>query len=154
MANEENLIPNHERTPSELREITQKGGIESGKSRRRKKALRLALKEAVSMRLNELPEDMRDAIMSAVGITDDAQTVADAVIGGIILSACGGSAPMVRLLLDTIGESMEARMREREVRLREKAAALANGESNKPKEQSTMMQLVDSLQKARERRTK
>ena len=81
MANEENLIPNHERTPSELREITQKGGIESGKSRRRKKALRLALKEAVSMRLNELPEDMRTAIMSTVGITDDAQTVADAVIG-------------------------------------------------------------------------
>lgn len=121
MANEENLIPNHERTPSELREITQKGGIASGKSRRRKKALRLALKEAVSMRLNELPEDMRTAIMSTVGITDDAKTVADAVIGGIILSACGGSAPMVRLLLDTIGESMEARMREREVKLKEKS---------------------------------
>ena len=120
MANEENLIPNHERTPSELREITSKGGVASGKSRRRKKALRLALKEAVSMRLNELPEDMRAAIMATVGITDDAQTVADAVIGGIILSACGGSAPMARLLLDTIGESMEARMREREVRVKER----------------------------------
>ena len=121
MANEEkNLKPFHQRTENEQREIRSKGGIESGKSRRRKKALRLALKEAVSMRLNELPEDMRDAIMSTVGITDDAQTVADAVIGGIILSACGGSAPMARLLLDTIGESMEARMREREVRLKER----------------------------------
>lgn len=106
---------------NEARENGKKGGIESGKSRRRKKALRLALKEAVSMRLNELPEDMRTAIMSTVGITDDAQTVADAVIGGIILSACGGSAPMVRLLLDTIGERMEARMREREVKLKEKS---------------------------------
>ena len=121
MANEDNLIPNHERSPNEARENGKKGGIESGKSRRRKKTLRLALKEAVSMRLNELPEDMRTAIMSTVGITDDAQTVADAVIGGIILSACGGSAPMVRLLLDTIGESMEARMREREVKLKEKS---------------------------------
>lgn len=121
MANEENLIPNHERTPSELREITQKGGVASGKSRRRKKALRLALKEAVSMRLNELPEDMRAAIMATVGITDDAQTVADAVIGGIILSACGGSAPMARLLLDTIGESADVRLREREVKLKEKS---------------------------------
>lgn len=121
MANEEkNLKPFHQRTENEQREIRSKGGIESGKSRRRKKALRLALKEAVSMRLNELPEDMRDAIMSTVGITDDAQTVADAVIGGVILSACGGSAPMARLLLDTIGESMEARMREREVRLKER----------------------------------
>ena len=73
------------------------------------------------MRLNELPEDMRTAIMSSVGITDDAQTVADAVIGGIILSACGGSAPMVRLLLDTIGESADVRLREREVKLKEKS---------------------------------
>ena len=121
MANEENLKPVTKRSKSEAREISIKGGVASGKSRRRKKALRLALKEAVSMRLNELPEDMRTAIMSAVGITDDAQTVADAVIGGMILSACGGSAPMVRLLLDTIGESMEARMREREVRLKEKS---------------------------------
>ena len=120
MANEQNLIPASKRSKSEARENSKKGGIESGKSRRRKKALRLALKEAVSMRLNELPEDMRTAIMSSVGITDDAQTVADAVIGGIILSACGGSAPMARLLLDTIGESMEARMREREVRVKER----------------------------------
>ena len=121
MANERNLIQASKRSKSEARENSKKGGVDSAKSRRRKKALRLALKEAVSMRLNELPEDMRTAIMSTVGITDDAQTVADAVIGGIILSACGGSAPMVRLLLDTIGESMEARMREREVRLKEKA---------------------------------
>ena len=117
----ENLIPASERSREERSENGRKGGEASGKSRRRKKALRLALKEAVSMRLNELPEDMRTAIMSTVGITDDAQTVADAVIGGIILSACGGSAPMVRLLLDTIGESMEARMREREVKLKEKS---------------------------------
>ena len=121
MANEQNLIPASKRSKSEARENSKKGGVESGKSRRRKKALRLALKEAVSMRLNELPEDMRAAIMATVGITDDAQTVADAVIGGIILSACGGSAPMARLLLDTIGESMEARMREREVKLKEKS---------------------------------
>ena len=116
----DNLIPASKRSKDEARGNGQKGGVASGKSRRRKKALRLALKEAVSMRLNELPEDMRTAIMSTVGITDDAQTVADAVIGGIILSACGGSAPMARLLLDTIGESMEARMREREVRVKER----------------------------------
>ena len=122
MANEQkNLKPFHQRTENEQREIRSKGGVASGKSRRRKKALRLALKEAVSMRLNELPEDMRAAIMAAVGITDDAQTVADAVIGGIILSACGGSAPMVRLLLDTIGESADVRLHEREVKLKEKA---------------------------------
>ncbi|KGR72889.1 stress-induced protein [Streptococcus phocae subsp. salmonis] len=42
MANNENLIPNSERTPSELREMTKKGGINSGRSRRRKADLKKA----------------------------------------------------------------------------------------------------------------
>lgn len=43
MANEQNLIPNSERSPSELREQTRKGGIASGEARRRKRDIRLAL---------------------------------------------------------------------------------------------------------------
>lgn len=43
MANEQNLIPNSERSPSELRAQTQKGGIASGEARRRKRDLRKAL---------------------------------------------------------------------------------------------------------------
>lgn len=39
MANEKNLIPNSERTPSERREIAKKGGIKSGEVRRQKKTL-------------------------------------------------------------------------------------------------------------------
>lgn len=38
--NEENLIPNSQRTPSELREMATKGGIASGEARRNKKMLR------------------------------------------------------------------------------------------------------------------
>ena len=121
MANEENLIPNHERTPSELREITSKGGIESGKARRRKKALRLALKGLMDIPLGELAPDLRDGIMIAAKLTDERLTVRDAVIGSILRTACNGNSQMAKLLLDTIGESMEARMREREVRLKEKA---------------------------------
>jgi hypothetical protein len=37
--NPKNLIPNSERTPEELREQTRKGGIASGKARRKKKLL-------------------------------------------------------------------------------------------------------------------
>ena len=40
MANEQNLRPNSERTPSELREQTRKAGIASGKARKRKADLR------------------------------------------------------------------------------------------------------------------
>lgn len=37
---EQNLVPNSERTPNELRKMTKKGGIASGASRRRKKEMR------------------------------------------------------------------------------------------------------------------
>lgn len=49
MANEENLIPNYERTPSELREITSKGGKKSGESRRRKKTMKQVMDMLLSM---------------------------------------------------------------------------------------------------------
>ena len=42
MANEKNLIPNSQRTPEELREMTRKGGINSGKARRKKANLKKA----------------------------------------------------------------------------------------------------------------
>lgn len=38
--NEQNLIPNSERSPKEVRENGKKGGINSGKARRRKKEFR------------------------------------------------------------------------------------------------------------------
>ena len=43
MANEQNLIPNSERSPSELREQCRKGGIASGKARREKADLKRQL---------------------------------------------------------------------------------------------------------------
>lgn len=38
--NEKNLIPNHERSPEELREMGKKGGIRSGEVRRQNKRMR------------------------------------------------------------------------------------------------------------------
>lgn len=148
----DNLIPASQRSKDEARGNGQKGGIESGKSRRRKKALRTALKETVALSLKELHPDLRAGIMGAAGIEDEELTVADAILGSIVRAACAGDPKMMKILLDTIGDSADIRLKERDVKLREKAAALANGESNKPKEQSTMVQLVDSLQKAREKR--
>lgn len=121
MANERNLIPASQRSKSEARENSKKGGIESGKARRRKKALRTALKEAVSLPLKELPPDLRDGIMSAAKVTDEELTVADVLIGSIVRTACNGNSQMAKLLLDTIGESMDARIRERELKLKERA---------------------------------
>nr|DAX23643.1 MAG TPA: hypothetical protein [Caudoviricetes sp.] len=121
MANEQNLIPASQRSKSEARENSKKGGVASGKARRRKKALRLALKGLMDIPLGELAPDLRDGIMIAAKLTDEGLTVADAVIGSIVRTACNGNSQMAKLLLDTIGESMEARMREREVKLKEKS---------------------------------
>ena len=49
MANEENLIPNSERTPSELREMTSKGGKKSGEVRRRKKTMKQVMDMLLTM---------------------------------------------------------------------------------------------------------
>ena len=38
--NDENLIPNSERSPSELREMGRRGGVKSGEVRRRNKRMR------------------------------------------------------------------------------------------------------------------
>lgn len=43
MANEQNLIPNSERSPSDLREQCRKGGIKSGEARREKANLKRQL---------------------------------------------------------------------------------------------------------------
>ena len=115
------LVPLNERTKDEQKRITQKGGIKSGESRRRKKALRTALKEAISLSMKELHPDLRDGIMHAAGIKDDGLTIGDAVLGSIVRSACAGDPKMMKILLDTIGESADIRLHEREVKLKEKA---------------------------------
>ena len=121
MANEQNLIPASKRSKSEARENSKKGGVESGKSRRRKKALRTALKEAVSLTLKELHPDLRDGIMKSAKLSDAELTVGDAVLGSLIRSACAGNSQMMKVLFDTIGESADVRLREREVKLKEKS---------------------------------
>lgn len=57
MANEQNLIPNSERTPSELREITRLGGIASGEARREKKDMAYFAK----VMLDEIIHDKKGA---------------------------------------------------------------------------------------------
>lgn len=121
MANEENLIPASQRSKSEARENSKKGGIASGASRRRKKALRTALKEAMAMQLKELHPDMQAAIMKAAKLGDAEVTVGDAVWGSLIRSACGGNSQMMKILLDVSNESPDVRLKERELKLKERA---------------------------------
>lgn len=48
MANEQNLIPNSQRSPSEVRENSRKGGIASGEARRAKRDFRESMMQALA----------------------------------------------------------------------------------------------------------
>lgn len=48
-----NVIPTNKRTKAELRQMTQNGGIASGKARRAKKQRKLILQDILELKLNE-----------------------------------------------------------------------------------------------------
>lgn len=85
VSNEKNLIPFNERTESEQRVISQKGGIASGAARRRKRSMRqaadyyLSLPETDRRRVNAMlrdqiePEDVDNQMAVIVGIAEQAK---------------------------------------------------------------------------------
>ena len=81
MANEQNLIPNSERTPSELREMARNGGLASGEARRKRKTLKEEL-----------------LLMLAKGETQQSVTLA------LIEKAMSGDTKAFEVIRDTIGE--------------------------------------------------
>ena len=99
-----NLVPNEERTPDELRSITQKGGIASGVARRRKRSMReaadyyLALPETDRRRVNALlrdevePEDVDNQMSVVMGMAEAAKR-GDARAAGMLLKMLGEEAP-------------------------------------------------------------
>ena len=100
MANEKNLIENSKRTPSELREMTKKGGIESGKSRRRKKLL----KDTVNMLLAlPLKEGKLDKLTDMQTINGKNITVEEAMVLKQIQKALKGDLRAFESLVDLSG---------------------------------------------------
>lgn len=78
MANEQNLIPNKNRTPEELREITRKGGIASGKARRAKRDRHKRIQELFALAVQD-PKLKANLEKMGIDVTDaDLETAADA----------------------------------------------------------------------------
>ena len=78
MANEQNLIPNKDRTPEELREITRKGGIASGKARREKRDCHKRIQELFALAVKD-PKLKANLEKMGIDVTDaDLETAADA----------------------------------------------------------------------------
>lgn len=73
-----NLIPNKDRTPEELREITRKGGIASGKARREKRDRHKRIQELFSLAVQD-PKLKANLEKMGIDVTDaDLETAADA----------------------------------------------------------------------------
>lgn len=87
MANEQNLVPNFERTPSERQEIARKGGIASGKARQEK----ATMKKALEMLLNEQNKK-------------SGKTYRELATLGLIQGAIKGKSENYRLMLELLGE--------------------------------------------------
>ncbi len=61
VANEQNLVPMNQRTKSEAREISRKGGVASGKVRRQRADLKRAFETLLSSEVNN--EQMRELLI-------------------------------------------------------------------------------------------
>lgn len=105
MPNEQNLIPNSERSPEELRRITSAGGRASGVSRRRKRDLR----EAAELYLSLPVTDKRQLTkLSKAGVeTEDADNQM-AIVAGLAMKAMRGDAKAAKVLFDLLPEQAES----------------------------------------------
>ena len=105
MANEQNLIPNSERSPNEVRENGRKGGINSGVARRRKKSL----KEAADLFLSLPVSDTKSwNKIAKQGVDPEDIDNQMAIIVGLSLKAAKGDSKAAKVLFDLLGEDASA----------------------------------------------
>lgn len=102
MSKENNLIPLNERTKEEQREIARKGGIASGKARRKKKLLRQILDEIGESRLNT--NEAKD-IAKALSINKRDVTYDVAIMFKAVSEALDGNIKAMEFIRDTRGQN-------------------------------------------------
>lgn len=88
--NDKNLIPNSERSPTEVRENGQKGGLASGEARRRKRDLRQALEML-------LEREYKDKNGNAV-------TGTEAISAKLFEQAMKGNIKAFEMVRDSVGQ--------------------------------------------------
>lgn len=100
--NEKNLIPNSERSPSEVRENGRKGGIKSGEVRREQKTYREMVKTMLSAQVTD-PKLLKE--LKKYGITDT--DVKALTLLGMIKASAMGSHNAFDRLLELAGEATQ-----------------------------------------------
>ena len=96
--NDENLIPNGKRTPSELREMTRKGGIASGRARRDKRDSRERMKMLLEL---PCPDGNGGVLMS--DITGKPVSVGEALDTALIQKGLSGNVKAICAIYELLG---------------------------------------------------
>ena len=120
--NERNLIRPEDLTPSERREIAQKGGKASGEARRRKKDMKQKMKA-----LLELPAAVNDREqLQALGVDPDDMDNEMVLVMAMFLGAAGGDVKAFDRVMQLLGQDIgheELALKKRELKLKEKASS-------------------------------
>lgn len=124
MANEENLKRGKAtqfQSGEEAAKSGQKGGVASGASRRRRKAMKQAVNTLLGAGLDtsegEFLEIIRPRLM-ALGIDEEDATFQDVLLAGIMLKAMKGDVRAAEFIRDTVGENPALAIRKQELQLR------------------------------------
>ncbi len=118
--NDKNLVPNSERTPSELREIAQKGGKKSGEVRRRKKSMKSVL---TAMLNSDVVSDEIYNAAAEMGVNVMDMTYQAAILAALIKKAASGDVAAIKEIRSIIGEDNDAerlKIAKKELALKEK----------------------------------
>lgn len=98
---QKDLIPMSERSKEEVKRIASKGGINSGKTRRKKKTMR----EAAQLVLNLKSPDKIKAELKKLGIKDADAINQTAMLISILNRALKGDVRAAEFMRDTAGEN-------------------------------------------------
>lgn len=120
LANEENLIKNSERTPSERREIAKKAGIASGKARRKKAEFKKALEIVLSSQV----QNQQLAEMLEIMGYDNTNEMAIALM--TVQKAMKGDLRAVELIARTGNQAAKDKLDKQEQKERIRALKLEN----------------------------
>ena len=149
LANEKNLIPNSERTPSELREMTQKGGRNSGISRRRKKAMKTQAKLLMDL---PAPENLQQK-MRIMGIGEEDATYQMGVMVAMLQQALGGNVKAAQFIRELVGEDPKQEMQKKELKLRQDEFKYKKEQDEKAAEETSLSgSLADAIMEAYDKR--
>lgn len=133
MANEQNLVPFGERSEREARELGQKGGIASGKARRRKKSM----KQKMQLLLSLPAADNDQAELSAMGVDPEDMDNEMVLVKALFLAAAEGDTKAFDRIQDVLGRTVARE----ELALKKQEAKKRNAPSN-----GKLEELISGLQ--------